>query len=162
MNVRKLDDDRADVRVLQCKLDTMEHKHRVRELLDQVVTELTRRGRVHDQTKLEEPELSLLAEHNHKLAGLTHGSPESVACRTMLEPCLKHHYARNRHHPEHFSNGVEGMNLVDLVEMFCDWKASSERHNDGNLRLTLEQNAKRFGIEGQLRKVLQNSLEVVT
>jgi hypothetical protein len=31
---------------------------------------------------------------------------------------LKHHYAHNRHHPEFFGeDGVDGMSLVDVIEM---------------------------------------------
>jgi len=44
-----------------------------------------------------------------------------------MKPALEHHYALYRHHPEHFQNGIDDMNLIDLVEMFADWKASSER-----------------------------------
>lgn len=30
------------------------------------------------------------------------------------------------------------MNLIDIVEMFCDWKAASERQLDGNLLKSIE------------------------
>jgi hypothetical protein len=34
---------------------------------------------------------------------------------------LKHHYAHNRHHPEFFGeDGVDGMSLVDVIEMLAD------------------------------------------
>ena len=33
---------------------------------------------------------------------------------------LQHHYQKNRHHPEAFERGVDGMTLVDLVEMVCE------------------------------------------
>jgi hypothetical protein len=52
------------------------------------------------------------------------------------------------------------MNLVDLVEMLCDWKASSTRHNDGNIRKSIEINAERFGINQQLVKILENTAEL--
>jgi hypothetical protein len=52
---------------------------------------------------------------------------------------LKHHYAYNRHHQEFFGeDGVDGMTLVDLIEMLPDWKAATERHDDGDLAKSLE------------------------
>jgi hypothetical protein len=52
---------------------------------------------------------------------------------------LMHHDAHNRHHPEFFGeDGVDGMTLVDVIEMLADWKAASERHDDGDLAKSLE------------------------
>jgi len=45
-----------------------------------------------------------------------------------MKPAIEHHYKNNRHHPEHFNNGIDEMNLVDLIELLCDWKAASERN----------------------------------
>lgn len=53
------------------------------------------------------------------------------------------------------------MNLVDLVEMFCDWKAASERHNDGNIRKSIEHNAGRFKIGRQLQEILEATAEMI-
>jgi len=51
------------------------------------------------------------------------------------------------------------MNLVDIMEMLCDWKASSARHNDGNIRTSLELNKDRFNIDAQLYQILENTIE---
>lgn len=53
------------------------------------------------------------------------------------------------------------MNLLDLVEMFCDWKASSERHNDGNLLKSIDINATRFNLNPQLVKIFKNTVHFV-
>ena len=45
------------------------------------------------------------------------------------------------------------MNLIDIVEMICDWKAATLRHNDGNLLKSVEINAKRFGMDDQLKQI---------
>lgn len=137
--------------------DTFRHIERVRNLLGGFVMELLRRAAVHDQSKLETPEVELFTEYTPKLAGVTYGSPEYEAFRRAMGPALAHHYARNRHHPEHHKNGVDDMNLADLVEMFMDWKAASERHNDGNIKKSIEKNADRFGISPQLVKILENT-----
>jgi hypothetical protein len=55
---------------------------------------------------------------------------------------------------------VNDMNLVDLIEMFCDWKASSTRHNDGNIRKSIEINGNRFNLSPQLIKIFENTAEL--
>ncbi len=136
---------------------TMKHIRLVAKLLHMVATELTRRGDVHDQSKLERPEVEMFTEFTAKLATSTYGSPEYEAFRKAMGPALAHHYANNDHHPEHFKHGIDDMNLVQLIEMLCDWKASSTRHNDGNIRKSIEINANRFGMSPQLVKILENT-----
>ncbi|MEV6494393.1 DUF5662 family protein, partial [Actinoplanes sp. NPDC051633] len=89
--------------------------------------------------------------------GRTYGSDEYKGSLEAMGEGLKHHYAR--HHPEHFPNGVNDMTLVVLVEMLADWKAATERHDDGNLRQSLEIQRERFGISDQLLAVLYNTAE---
>jgi hypothetical protein len=50
-----------------------------------------------------------------------------------LKPVLEHHYANNRHHPEHYKNGLNGVNLIDVIETFGDWFVSSKRQNNGSM-----------------------------
>lgn len=78
-----------------------------------------------------------------------------------MKPALDHHYATYRHHPEHFQNGINDMNLIDIVEMLADWKAASERQKDGNLLLSIEKNAKRFNIDDQLKQILINTAKTL-
>ena len=137
--------------------ETMQHIRLVGRLLHLVAAELLRRADVHDQSKLERPEVELFTEFTPKLAGVTYGSPEYEGFRRAMGPALAHHYANNDHHPEHFKGGVEDMNLIQLVEMFCDWKASSTRHNDGNIRKSIEKNADRFRLSPQLVRILENT-----
>lgn len=138
-------------------LVTMQHIERVRNLLNLVVRDLLTRGELHDQSKLEQPEVAMFTEFTPKLASSTYGSPEYEGFRSAMGEALKHHYANNRHHPEHFKNGVDDMNLLDLVEMFCDWKAASERHNDGNILKSIEKNVSRFNLSPQLTRVFENT-----
>lgn len=37
---------------------------------------------------------------------------------------VKLHHSRNPHHPEYWPNGIKDMNLVDIIEMLCDWEAA--------------------------------------
>jgi hypothetical protein len=70
---------------------------------------------------------------------------------------LQHHYANNSHHPEFHADGVNGMTLVDLVEMLADWKAATERHADGDLAKSLDIQRDRFGLTAQLAQILENT-----
>lgn len=189
---------------------TMRHIERVRNLLNRVVAELLHRAELHDQSKLDSPEVEVFTECTERLAGMTYGSEEYTAALADMKPALDHHYANNRHHPEHFkwhcpicnlqiddeqheaapqgpndtgvrycpsccgngmiyeselmlkpNLGIHGMNLVDLLEMLCDWKAASERHNDGNIRRSIEINGKRFEMSPQLIRIFENSVDLV-
>lgn len=139
---------------------TFRHIETVRNLLNKMVTQLLSRGEMHDQTKLSPPEVILFAEFTPKLSGSTYGSEEYEEFRENMRPALDHHYAKNRHHPEHFADGVNDMNLLDLMEMFCDWKAATMRHNDGNLRKSIQHNSERFRMDAQLTRIFMNSLDL--
>jgi hypothetical protein len=141
--------------------DTLRHIERVRNLLNLFAIELLKRGELHDQSKLVEPEVEGFTIHTKNLAGATYGSPEYQEFLKALKPTLDHHYANNRHHPEHYKNGIEDMNLVDIIEMLLDWKAASERHNDGNIRKSIEINAKRFNMSPQLVTICENTADLL-
>ena len=113
----------------------------------------------HDASKLRDPEKAAFDIATPKLRGLTYGSPEYKAATAELGDALKHHYAHNRHHPEHHADGIRGMDLVDLVEMLCDWKAASERHADGDIRESLRINAERYDIGPDLYMALANTVD---
>ena len=138
-------------------LATLKHSRRVDELLLQLMAEIGLRVTKHDASKLEDPEKSTFDEFSPKLRDSTYGSDEYWSFLDAMKPALEHHYANNRHHPEHFENGVDGMTLVDLVEMLSDWKAATERHDDGDLEKSLEIQQKRFSLSDQLVSILRNT-----
>jgi len=137
--------------------DTLRHIRRVNELVVGAAINLLRRAVFHDESKLHEPEKSAYDELPHKLAGLTYGSEKYKQQLKDLGPALEHHYAYNSHHPQHYPNGVDGMDLFDLIEMFFDWKAAGERHNDGNIYNSITINTERFSLSPQLVNVLNNT-----
>jgi hypothetical protein len=98
-------------------------------------------------------------EFTPKLKTSTYGSDEYKAFLADMGDGLKHHYEANRHHPEHFSNGADDMTLADLIEMLADWKAATERHDDGDLAKSLEIQRERFGLSDQLAAILRNTAE---
>lgn len=139
------------------KLETLKHSRRVDELLLQMVSEIQLRVTKHDLSKMEDPELAIFDEFSPKLKTSTYGSDEYKGFLVEMSTGLEHHYAMNRHHPEHFENGVDGMTLVDLVEMLSDWKAATERHADGDLERSLEIQRERFHLSDQLVSILRNT-----
>jgi uncharacterized protein DUF5662 len=137
--------------------DTLRHSLRVGELMGQTISELVDRSVRHDRSKTEDPELAVFNEFTPKLRGTTYGSDEYKAHLAAMGEALTHHYAHNRHHPEHFRDGVDGMTLVDLIEMLADWRAAAERHADGSLTRSLRIQRERFGLSEQLARILWNT-----
>lgn len=137
--------------------DTLKHIKRVNELLLFAAQDLIRRAMNHDDSKLQEPEKSKFDELTPKLKGLTYDTPEYKASLKELGEALTHHYENNSHHPEHYENGINGMDLLDLIEMFFDWCAAGERHADGNIYQSILKNANRFEMSDQLVFIFQNT-----
>lgn len=138
--------------------DTLKHAQRVGALMGQPIRELVTRSAVHDHSKTCEPEKAVFDEFTAKLQHTTYGSDEYKSHLAAMKPALDHHYAHNRHHPEHFgAAGITGMTLVDLIEMLADWKAATERHADGDLKRSLTIQKDRFAISGQLAAILDNT-----
>lgn len=54
---------------------------------------------------------------------------------------------------------VNGMSLLDVIEMLADWKAAGMRHADGNLFESLRINRERFGLSDQLFEIIQNTVK---
>lgn len=140
----------------------MQHKAEVTRLLHVIVKELLDRADEHDASKMVSPELEDFAAHNAELHDQTYmGAGYTANIEGPLKRALAHHYAHNRHHPQHFKRGIEDMNLVDIIEMLVDWAASSKRHADGNLRTSIETNKGRFGVCAQLTSIFENTIELL-
>lgn len=141
--------------------ETRKHIARVAALINVFVKELLRQAEIHDASKLESPEMEVMAEFYQKLYDSEFQGEEYEANRAAMAKALEHHYAVNGHHPEHYKNGIEDMNLVMLIVMFSDWKASSERQNGGNIRLSIARAAERFGISPQLERIFENTISLL-
>jgi hypothetical protein len=137
--------------------ETLKHIERVRRLLTGMINLLTIRAECHDHSKLGSDEKRIFDIYTPKLKATTYGSDQYTEYLAEMSVALKHHYANNSHHPEHFEAGIDGMTLIDLLEMICDWKAATERHADGSIGASLKINKERFKISDQLSKVLENT-----
>lgn len=139
--------------------DTKEHIGHVQKFLSNIQNAIGTRLYVHDQSKLQEPEKSMYDEYTPKLRAMTYGSDEYKQALKDMGPALKHHYENNSHHPEHYPNGINGMSLLDIIEMLADWNAAGLRHADGNMQQSLKVNKERFGISDQLEEILENTVK---
>lgn len=151
--------DRRDI-IGSSKADTLAHKQNVTYYLHLIVKELLDRADEHDNSKLEDPELALFDEFTPKLHAVTYGSEEYNGFLKELDVALEHHYANNRHHPQHYPDGIKGMTLVDLIEMLADWKAATLRHDNGNILKSIDQNQERFGYSTDLNAIFKNTVEM--
>ncbi len=136
---------------------TNAHIGRVHELLREFQRGLEFRGNAHDASKLLEPERTLFERAFEDLSVVEYGSNAYRTALVQARQALDHHYASNRHHPEHYADGVDAMTLTDLVEMLADWKAASERRPDADLVQGIEINAERFALTPQLASILTNT-----
>lgn len=139
--------------------DTLKHIKRVTEILLQASIEIMIRAIKHDRSKLFSPEKEHFDEFTPKLASCTYDSDEYKGFLKGLKVALDHHYANNSHHPEHYKNGMNGFDLFDLVEMFFDWTAATERQNDGNIYKSIEINQKRFGYPDMIANIFKNTAD---
>lgn len=139
------------------RADTLTHIKRVSELMMMAAIELLRRASTHDNSKLEYPEKQFVDKFTPLLASSTYGSDEYKQFLIDMKPMLDHHYKTNSHHPEHYKNGIDGMDLFDVIEMFFDWKAAGERHANGNIFKSIEHNRLRFQMSDQLVSIFVNT-----
>ena len=139
--------------------DTIRHIIAVRLLLDSVITEINQRAIAHDASKLESPEKEMFEIWRPRLDELSVDSHEYKEALAQMGEGLAHHYRENRHHPEHFKDGIRGMNLIDLLEMVCDWEAAAARKGQA---VSMEWASKRFGIskDDHIYSIIQNTLDL--
>ena len=138
---------------------TQEHIDKVNAYMIYCSSVFAQRGLMHDLSKLESPEKEYFDKYTPLLPSLVYGSDKYKECVKLMKPCTDHHYLVNDHHPQHFEKGINGMNLFQIVEMFFDWRASTERGLGGDIMKSIAINAERFGISKQLRQILINTEE---
>ncbi len=112
--------------------------------------ELLERGKVHDSSKLEEPELIPYMYITWKHKCRTEGKPCNFTkeIEELMNEATLHHVKTNTHHPEYYDEKAEiakydrdaipdkiinatSMPEIDIAEMCCDWCAmADERGTD--------------------------------
>ena len=143
--------------VFDSESETLRHIKRVNELLGKAAIELINRAAKHDDSKLGAIEKPYFDVIPFKLKEIAYGSEEYKASLAKLKPALENHYKENSHHPEHYANGINEMNLFDLIEMYFDWVAAGERHTGGSIEKSIEINKDRFKMSEQVVDIFNNT-----
>ncbi len=141
------------------RIDTYSHIKLVGNNITKLITKLLNRITWHDHTKIQSPEKEILDQVIPKLSQMEYGSAEYTQSVKELEPMSQHHYENNSHHPEFYSDGIKGMDLVDLCEMICDWKAATLRNKNGNIYKSIDINQTRFGYSDEIKQILINTVD---
>lgn len=112
--------------------------------------ELIWRALRHDLSKYRWSEAQAFAATIDRLRTTKYDSPGYKDLLATIKPAIDLHYKRNRHHPEHWPNGIADMTHIDRIEMIADWGAAVRRHEDEGktnaqkLDSSISANAKRF------------------
>lgn len=135
---------------------TLEHINRVKSKMEFFASVLAARGANHDNSKLTEPEYSgwLAMDQEPRYP---YGSKKYYDKMRRYKEVLEHHYSINSHHPEHFEDPSIQMDLVDLIEMLCDWFSYSNDISWLEGYDTINSQCTRFGLNDTIRHLLLNT-----
>lgn len=145
------------VQILDTASYVKQHILRVQEKLQVIIQILEKRSKNHDRSKLEEPEFSLWKEMDSE-PKYEFNSLEYFEKQKKFRKVFELHYKNNRHHPEYHQNGVNDMNLVDLLEFLIDSISYKEDIRISEALRICEEQAARFQISEQLTQVLKNTV----
>ena len=138
-------------------VDTTIHQNNVKEVWEIVKMIMDEKIQDHDMSKLLPPEKECYDTYIPQLKQVQYGTEEYYAIRKkMQEEGLDHHYKVNRHHPEHFPNGISGMDLFDFLEHVIDCYAAS-LVSDTKFQDGLANNTKRFSYPPELVSMLEQT-----
>ncbi len=137
-------------------LKMIKHKHLVTLNIIKISIKLWIRAIKHDASKFQLEEVKGFSISN--LQESTYGTEDYYKSHEDIISAIDRHHRRNSHHPEYYENGVEGMDIVDLVEMICDWEAAVKLHNKGSFENSLEHNVSRFNLSPQVTNIVKNTI----
>lgn len=146
--------DKQAIKTIQ---DVNSHRLSVQRKIYFLISKLEERAFAHDLSKLQSPEISWLIEMD-KEPRYKYGSDEYFEKMKRWQKFFDHHYKMNRHHPDHFWNGVNGMSLVDLIEYLCDIISYFDELHVQEAIDTIDKQKDRFRLSEQLADVLKNTL----
>jgi len=142
--------------------DVILHVSEISENLETIASELRKRGMSHDRTKFQQLEFDTFVSTREEFKQTSYGTPEYKAVCAKAQPAMDHHYSNNRHHTAYHENAVNDMNLIDIIELVCDWRAANRRNAD---QCTMLESVKRglsnekYQISEQLAKIIINTFK---
>ena len=138
----------------------IKHKFLVFYYIFKFCIKLMYRAIKHDISKFKFDEACYFIKVIDKLKNTDYGSVEYKKNLELIQPAIRRHYKRNTHHPEYYDNinGISKMNILDLIEMCSDWKASTKQHKNGNIQESYNISCERFGLNNTLQGLFSKKL----
>lgn len=135
------------------------HQNAVKRWLAHFSMILQSRAIKHDESKLQEPEYSLWKKMDEE-PRYPYGTKEYSSKLKRWQHLFKLHWKdkRNRHHPEHFTSPVVEMDLMDMIEMLCDWLGYKEAVSYSEASKLVDNQCKRFNFPEEFKNLLLNTL----
>ena len=143
-------------------MDYIQHTQWLMEGMSYVITNLLTRLLTHDRSKIGPDELDLYAKIVPGFKGLVYGTKEHEEHGKKLGPAWQAHCLDNRHHVEHFENGLHDMHLLDLIEMVCDWRAASLRSGKFDYETSVKQFANKNNVSHDLVTIIHNTCKMLS
>lgn len=142
---------------------TKEHIVKVRDNMSIFNKVINVRGLKHDLSKI----TSDIEYDNYRKVIMTlkkekTGSQEYNKARESIKPAVDHHYENNEHHPEHFKDGISGMNLIDLIEMMSDWQAVNDEVPGRDLKPWIRKCKDKYNMSDDLFNVFMNTADFLS
>lgn len=140
------------------------HISNVRTRIHTMIKVLEKRALLHDRSKLENPEYALWKKMDEE-PRYPYGSKEYFDKIERNKEVFNLHYFYNRHHPEHYADGILDMTLIDLLEMLCDWLGYRKDISYAEAETIIKQQMNKYGLTkedgtyGELELILLNTLK---
>lgn len=146
---------------IRALLEIIRHITRVKNYLGSFGHELQQRATRHDLSKFEFDEFYGFANLKSRLRSQKVKYDSDEYLTELSDSPIVSHFSRNSHHPEHHENGVNDMNLFDIIEMVIDWKAANESYRDLPFDEMVQVNIKRFGLSSEQAYLVRRIAEVL-
>ncbi len=130
------------------------HNRMVRDFMMSAALEIINRGSFHDLSKLSIEESDLWDSPDINLKDYEYGTIQYDNAKNCFREARLVHYKNNTHHPEHYPNGIDGMNLFDIIEMYFDWLASCEKIG---MQKSITINKRHYNMSDQLTNIFLNT-----
>lgn len=147
-----------DILIYEEKLRS--HRIDVHTLLNKVITILNERGINHDISKYSKEEREIF--QSIVFTDVEYGTDAYYNRLNLLKTATDHHYKINSHHPEYYKNGIKDMNLIDIIEMLCDWISAAKNYNKvGDVYKSIDIGQQRFGYDNILKNIFLNTIKLL-
>jgi hypothetical protein len=117
---------------------------------------LIKRGIKHDLSKFSKEEFEYIYNLSVRGKNVKFGSKEYYKLVDSVKSAKLSHSQKNRHHFE-YHNSVNDMDLIDIIEVLCDWLAATKRQN-GNIYKSIIINQKRYNLSTELTNFIKNTI----